>query len=103
MYVTEGNACEIVALYTSVEKQGIATALITQVTQQAKHDTCSKLWLLTTNDNTDAIRFYQKRGFVITATRYGEIDRQRARKPAIPKIGFHGLPIRDEIELEMKI
>lgn len=103
MYATEGQACEIVALYSFIEKQGIATILVNRVKIQAKKKGCTRLWLLTTNDNTDALNFYQKRGFVITATRYGEIDRQRIRKPAIPAIGFHGIPIRDEIELEMTI
>jgi ribosomal protein S18 acetylase RimI-like enzyme len=103
MYAKEGSACEIVALYTAVGKQGIGTSLITRVKEQVKKDGCTKLWLLTTNDNIDAVRFYQKRGFAVVAVRRGEIDRQRAEKPAIPKTGFHGIPIRDEIELETAI
>jgi ribosomal protein S18 acetylase RimI-like enzyme len=99
-YAHEGAACEIVAVYSEVEKQGIATALIDQVKEQAKKEGYSNVWLMTTNDNTDALRFYQKRGFVITAIRVGEIDKQRKRKP-IPEIGNHGIPIRDEIELEI--
>lgn len=103
MYAMEGEACEIVALYSFIEKQGVATELINRVKGQAKKNGCTKVWLFTTNDNTDALNFYQKRGFIITATKYGEIDRQRALKPEIPKIGFYGIPIRDEIELEITI
>jgi ribosomal protein S18 acetylase RimI-like enzyme len=103
MYAKEGQMCEIVALYSSIEKQGIGTALIDTVKKQATKDGCIKLWLLTTNDNLDALSFYKKRGFVVTATRKGEIDRQREKKPEIPKIGFHGIPIHDEIELEQQL
>ena len=99
MFAKEGSVCEIVALYAAHEKQGLGTALIEHVKVAAKKDGCSRLWLMTTNDNTMALRFYQKRGFVITAVRTGAIDEQRKIKP-IPRFGNDGIPIRDEIELE---
>ena len=100
MYVKEGKKCEIVALYTVVEKQGIGTKLIDRVKGAAKKDGCETVWLMTTNDNTQALRFYQKRGFVITAIRTNVMEGQRKRKP-IPLLGNDGIPIRDEIELEL--
>ena len=100
MYAKEGTKCEIVALYTEVEKQGIGTKLIDRVKEAAKKDGCKTVWLMTTNDNTQALRFYQKRGFILTALRTNVIEEQRKIKP-IPLLGNDGIPIRDEIELEI--
>jgi ribosomal protein S18 acetylase RimI-like enzyme len=55
--------------------------------------------LVTTNDNVDAIRFYQRRGYRIASIDRGAVDRARSIKPSIPLIGFHGIPIRDELTL----
>ena len=49
------------------------------------------------NDILDAIRFYQRRGYHIAAIDPGAIERARRIKPTIPLIGFHGIPIRDEL------
>jgi GNAT superfamily N-acetyltransferase len=102
MYIIKEDACEIVALYSDLEKQGVGTALIKQVQITAKDVTCSRMWLLTTNDNTVALRFYQKRGFVISAVHIDAIKQQRNIKP-IPLLGNDGIPIRDEIELTLSL
>ena len=61
-----------------------------------------RLWLITTNDNVDALRFYQRRGYRLARVDAGAVDRSRAAlKPAIPEIGAHGIPLRDELELEL--
>ena len=59
-----------------------------------------RLWLVTTNDNLDALRFYQRRGLRITAVAAGAVDEARKIKPGIPLLGDHGIAIRDEITLE---
>ncbi len=100
MYVFEKRACEIVALYSALEKHGVGTALIKKVKQAAKQNGCTRIWLMTTNDNMDALRFYQKRGFVIRNVRINAIAAQRQIKP-IPLLGNNGIPIRDEIELTL--
>jgi RimJ/RimL family protein N-acetyltransferase len=70
--------------------------------QQAAHQAgCRRLWLITTNDNTAALRFYQRRGFTLAAIHCDAVSRSRQIKPEIPLIGNDGIPIRDEIELEM--
>jgi hypothetical protein len=62
---------------------------------------CARLWVITTNDNVDALRFYQRRGFCLAAVHRGAVDRSRASlKPEIPAVGAYGIPLRDEIELE---
>ena len=55
----------------------------------------------TTNDNLNALRFYQKRGFVLVAVHRNAMEQARKLKPEIPLIGNDGIPLRDEIELEM--
>jgi len=99
-YAKEGNSCEIVALYSALEKQGLGTALIDRVKDEAIKNKSRNIWLMTTNDNTKALRFYQKRGFVISAIRTNVIEEQRKVKP-IPLLGNDGIPIRDEIELSI--
>ena len=101
LYAIEEKQCEIVAIYSAIEKQGIGTKLMDLVKEVAKQEKCDRLWLQTTNDNTSALRFYQKRGFTIAAFRANAIEAQRRIKP-IPLIGNDGIPIRDEIELEIK-
>ena len=59
--------------------------------------------MITTNDNLNALRFYQKRGFVLAALYPNALVQSRKLKPEIPETGIGGLPLRDEIELEMKL
>ena len=54
-----------------------------------------------TNDNIDALRFYQKAGFGIVAVHRHAVTLSRRLKPEIPLAGENGIPIRDEIELEL--
>ena len=96
-----GDTCEIVTLDSSSEGRGIGTALIEAVKTAAGAAGCRRLWLITTNDNLRALGFYQKRGFCLVAVHPGAMDAARRLKPEIPLIGNDGIPIRDEIELEM--
>lgn len=58
--------------------------------------------MITTNDNMKALRFYQKQGFVLKALYPNALEESRELKPEIPKIGIDNIPLRDEIELEIK-
>jgi len=102
-YHLDGDACEIVSLNSLEPKHGIGSALIQQVTRVARESGCRKVWLITTNDNLNALGFYQKRGFVIAAVHRDAVNASRQIKPEIPLLGENGIPIRDEIELEMKL
>jgi ribosomal protein S18 acetylase RimI-like enzyme len=97
------GACEIISLNSLREGLGIGSALIEAVKDEALSAGCERVWLVTTNDNLTAQRFYQKRGFTVVAVHEGAVDRARALKPEIPTHGEGGIPIRDEIELEMVI
>jgi ribosomal protein S18 acetylase RimI-like enzyme len=98
-YVMDGDECEILTLHVTDQWTGVGTALIRAVERKAR-----RLWLLTTNDNVDALRFYQRRGFRLAELRPGGVDESRARlKPEIPEIGEYGIPIRDELILEKEV
>ena len=100
-YVINHRQCEIITLDTLVEGLGIGTALVESVIETARGAGCTRLWLITTNDNTPALRFYQRRGFYLAALHRGAVELDRRIKPEIPMIGLDDIPIRDEIELEM--
>ncbi|MBE3117698.1 MAG: GNAT family N-acetyltransferase [Candidatus Atribacteria bacterium] len=100
-YNITGNECEIVTIDSWREGLGMGTALIEAARQAAGRAGCGRLFLVTTNNNTRALRFYQKHGFVIAAVRLDAMEASRRIKPEIPPVDEDGLPIRDEIELEI--
>ena len=100
-YNINGEQCEITSLNSLVEGVGIGTGLIDAVKNAANSSKCKRLWLITTNDNTPALRLYQKRGFLLVAVYPNALEESRKLKPEIPLTGIDGIPIRDEIELEL--
>jgi len=96
------HSCEIVTIDSTRSNHGLGTALIEAVKTIAQNSGCTRLWLVTTNDNLHALRFYQKRGFELVAVHRNAVTRSRELKPGIPLIGADGIPIRDEIELELQ-
>jgi GNAT superfamily N-acetyltransferase len=103
-YVVDRDQCEILTLHTAEQWQGVGTALIEAVERLAAQQGCRRLWLITTNDNLDALRFYQRRGFRLAALHPGAVDDSRARlKPEIPTVGDYGIPLRDEVELDKQL
>ena len=100
-YAFSGNDCEIVSLDSLREGQGIGTKLMDAVLEEAREQKCKRVFLITTNDNLHALRFYQKRGFELVAVHRGAVNESRRIKPSIPLIGNDDIPLRDEIELEM--
>jgi len=101
-YELEGPSMEIVILEALTERQGVAGALIAACVHDAQTAGARRLWLITTNDNLTALRFYQRRGFVLVAVHRNAVTQARqSLKPEIGETGEHGIPIRDEIELEL--
>ena len=96
----EGDECELVAIEATQQWCGIGTALIAAAEQAVRDAGCRRIWLVTTNDNIDAIRFYQRRGYRLAAVHSGAVDGARRIKPSIPDIGNYGIPMRDEFEFE---
>lgn len=101
-YMIENNECEICSLNSFIENKGVGTNLINKVKEYAKENNCTRLKLITTNDNIRGLEFYQRRGFVFSNIYINAIENSRKIKPQIPMFADNGLPIRDEIEFEMK-
>jgi len=101
-YNIDDKSCELVTLNSFMEGIGIGAALVESVVVNAKEAGCHRLWLITTNDNTGALRFYQKNGFRLIAVHCDALEESRKLKPTIPLIGLDGIPIRDELELEIR-
>jgi ribosomal protein S18 acetylase RimI-like enzyme len=98
--VDEGQL-EVVALSSLVERRGVGTALLSAAAGAAREASCRRLWLVTTNDNTPAMRFYERRGFSQVAVHEGVVTAARRLKPEIPLTGVGGAPLRDEVEFEI--
>lgn len=101
LYSICNGECEIVLLESFEENKGIGCALLAEAVEAAKAHGCSRVWLITTNDNTRAIRFYQKRNFDMKELHRNSIVKSRQLKPEIPLYGNDGIPILHEIEFEL--
>jgi GNAT superfamily N-acetyltransferase len=100
-YSLNDKECEITTMNSLVEGKGIGSALVEAVKSVAVASKCRRLYLITTNDNTKALRWWQKRGFTFKAIYPGAVEIWRLLKLEIPLLGNDGIPLRDEIELEM--
>jgi GNAT superfamily N-acetyltransferase len=103
-YRIDADECEISSLKSLAGGAGVGSELVAAVRDAAAAAGCRRLSVVTTNDNMHALRFYQKRGFSLAAVHRNAVDEARRKlKPEIPIIGLDGIPIRDEIELEMAL
>ena len=102
-YQMVGDMLEIVTLNAIERRAGIGTMLIEAAADAARHICCREIRLTTTNDNVDALRFYQRRGFRLAELRPGAVDRSRQEKPQIPRTGDYGIPLHDEIDLTLLV
>lgn len=99
-YHVEDGDWEVVTLDAVDGGRGIGTALLRSVEQAARAAGARRLWLITTNDNTRALRFYQRCGFDLVALHRDAVTRSRATvKPSIP-LEVDGIALRHELELE---
>jgi GNAT superfamily N-acetyltransferase len=96
-YDPQPAECELVAIVAALRGAGVGSALVATLRERVPD---RPIWAVTTNDNLDALRFYQRRGFRLRAVRADAVDEaRRTIKPAIPEIGAYGIPLRDELEL----
>jgi GNAT superfamily N-acetyltransferase len=99
-YRIDRQECEIMSLDSLREGKGTGTRLMQSAIQAAREAGCSRVRVTTTNDDLNALKFYQKMGFALVALRRNAMDETRKVKPLVPLIGMNGIPLRDEIELE---
>lgn len=101
LYEIINTNCEIIVFEVFEKFQGTGTQILDKLKSMARSKGCNRLFLMTTNDNLDALRFYQRRGFHISAIHIDSIKESRKIKPSIGFTGDHEIPLRDEIDLEM--
>lgn len=101
--VQAGRFVKLLAVLPQAQRRGIGTALLAAARGAARAAGCRRLWLITTNDNTPAIRFYERRGFHVVAVHVGAVIAAREVKPEIPLLGVGGIPIEDEVEMESRL
>jgi ribosomal protein S18 acetylase RimI-like enzyme len=102
-WAVDEDALEIVSIDAQPPRLGTGTALLDAAIAYARERGLHRVWLITTNDNLDALRFYQRRGLRITGVSPGALDRSRQLKPGIPLVGAYGIPLRDELTLEITV
>ncbi len=95
----DDSTLEILSIDSKIENHGHGSLLLETAVCYAVEHECRRICVVTTNDNLNALRFYQKRGFVISEIRQQAVERDRELKPQIPVIGYNGIPVNCEIEL----
>ena len=93
----------IVYLASTVENVGVGTSLLEAAIALGHAAGCNRAWLVATNDNVHAFRFYQRRGWDLVGVHRDSLEESRRLKPTIPLVGHAGIPIRHEIEFEVSI
>jgi ribosomal protein S18 acetylase RimI-like enzyme len=94
---------EVISLDATLQRIGVGTALLAAAAEQARQAGIRRVWLVTTNDNLDALRFYQRRGMRIVGVTSGAVDASREIKPSIPLAGEYGIALHDELTLELRL
>ena len=102
-YTVADGDLEVVTLDAPVRHLGVGSALLTAAIDVARDAGARRLWLITTNDNLDGLRFYQRRGLRIVGVTPDAMDAARAVKPWIPATGDYGIPLHDELTLELRL
>lgn len=99
----EGDELKVVFIATTVPGVGAGAALLGAAVELATRERCRRAWLVTTNDNTHAIGFYQRQGWDLIALHHDAVAESRRLKPTIPETSRDGIPIRHELEFERRI
>jgi len=101
-YLVQDEIADLVTI-NAFTGGGVGSALLTAMIEECRARGLRRIRLTTTNDNTRALRFYQRAGFRLTALHVDAITEAREIKPEIPEEGLDSIPIRDEIDLSMEL
>ena len=93
--------CEIMNLTVSGTHPQVGKQLILSAVEDAEKHNSERMIEVTTNNNTNALRFYQNMGLPLQELRMDIVKESRKMKPQISMVGNCYIPIQDEIELEM--
>lgn len=100
-YEIQDYDCEIIIFEVFDKFKGTGTLLLNKLKEIVKAKHCKRIYLMTTNDNLEALRFYQRRGFTICGIHIDSVQASRKIKPTIGMVGDYGIPVRDEIDLQL--
>jgi len=100
-YDVAHSECEVVAIVSTAGGRGIGRTLMDAAHDHAGSSGCRRLWLITTNDNARAFRFYQMWGMDLCAFHRHGARRSREAKPSLPTRGAEGIPLDHELEFEL--
>src|SRR5574341_567227 len=103
LYHVDAHELEVVFVATRIPGIGAGGVLLSDAIEIARQEGCWRAWLVTTNDNTQAIRFYQQQGWELVAFHRDAREESRKLKKKIPAIGNDGIPIRHELEFEFRL
>jgi ribosomal protein S18 acetylase RimI-like enzyme len=78
--------------------RGVVTELITAVLQEARARGVERVFVTVTNDDLPGLGLYQRLGFTITGVLVDRLTEKGRVEP-----GFDGIPVRDEIQLELRL
>ena len=101
-----GGSAEVraLAIASATRGRGFGRALLGAAEEALRAAGVRRAWLVTTNDNLSALALYQKARWRLSALRPGAIDElRRTVKPRIGIFGQHGIPLRDELELQKRL
>ncbi len=101
--MTEAVALLGAIVVVDASEPGVGTMLFNAVADEARTLKLKKLRAITTNDNFEAMKFYQKRGMHFLSLFPGGMNAYRAFKPNLRSEGRHGIACRDMLELEMDL
>jgi ribosomal protein S18 acetylase RimI-like enzyme len=87
------GVAEILAIGVRTSRRGAGRTLVAAVRERAGRAGCTRLVVITTDENVGAQALYEATGFTVAERRVGAVDECRRRyKPSIP------LDIHDELE-----
>ncbi len=104
LYKINGTALLLGAvIVTGPGGLGIGRKLFDAAAEEGRIAGMRRVRAITTNDNAEAILFYQRVGMHFETLYPGGADAFRGLKTGIHVIGRHGLPMRDIIEFGMEL
>jgi GNAT superfamily N-acetyltransferase len=102
-FCEDESGAEVVLLAAHRPGRGAGGALLEALEEFGRRQGWERLRLVVSNDNTPALRFYQRRGWDLVALHAGAVERDRLRKPEIPLHGVDGIPLRHALELRLPL
>lgn len=103
IFAMKPTALFLLSLDALRPNQGVASRMIEALVAEGRRRGAKRLRVMTTNVNYEGMRFYQRRGFRMTALYPGALDALRAFAPTLKTPGADGVAARDILELEIDL